>query len=223
MTDPTEATDVPRSVPPRLRVGFVPGVTLSKWRRIWGERFPRNTLEMVGVHPAEQRAVLDDARVDMCFVRLPIDRAGLHVIPLYEELPVVMVARDHPVALFEAVTLTDLADEPVIDVNHPDAVDLVVCGAGVLLVPQSVARTHSRRDLVHRPVSDGTPTTIALAWSVDHPSDLIEDFIGVVRGRTVNSSRAKSGPGPDAAPSRPAKTAGAGRPARRRGTRPRGR
>jgi hypothetical protein len=33
------------------------------------------------------------------------------------------------------------------------------------------------------------PTEIALAWLVDNPNELIEEFIGIVRGRTANSSR----------------------------------
>lgn len=167
-------------------------MTLTKWRRIWGERYPRNTLEVVEVGEPEQRAVLDDDRVDVCFVRLPVDRTGLHVIPLYEEVAVVIARKDHPISLFDTVTSQDLVDEAVIEPDHPDAIDLVAGGAGVLLVPQSIARTHSRRDLVHRPVSDAEPTTIGLAWPVDHPAELVDDFIGVVRGRTVNSSRSRA-------------------------------
>jgi len=177
--------------PAGLSVGFVPGVTLSKWRGIWAERFPRTRLVVVGIEQSEQRTALDHGRVDLCFVRLPLDQTRLHVIPLYEEVPVVVAARDHPVAAYDALTLADLADEPVIAVDHPDAWDLVAGGGGVILVPESIARSESRRDLVHRPVADGTPTRVGLAWRTDNDNALIEDFIGVVRGRTVNSSRSR--------------------------------
>ena len=81
-----------------------------------------------------------------------------------------------------------------------------VPGAGVMIVPLSVARTHSRRDLIHRPVTDAEPTTIALAWLMDNPNELIEEFIGIVRGRTANSSRTapRGSSEPDAKPA-PAK------------------
>lgn len=199
MTQPTESNRRSGSSrPPRLRVGYVAGVTLTKWRRVWGERYPRNTLEVVEVTPADQRRVLVERDLDACFARLPIGRDGLHVIPLYDEVPVVLARKDHPVSAFASVTRAELAEETVVDADHPDAVALVAGGAGILLVPLSVARTYSRRDLVHRPVSDAPTTTVGLVWPVDDPAELIEDFIGVVRGRTVNSSRSR--PSGSAAP-----------------------
>ena len=194
-----------------LTIGFVPGVTLTKWRRIWAERYPRHRLEVVEIAQAAVQSALDQGRLDMCFARLPLDREWLQVIPLYSEVPVVGLRKDHPIAAYDEISLTDLADESAIDADDPHAVDLVASGAGVLLVPQSIARSHSRRDLVYRPISDGTPTQVGLAWLGSNPSELIEDFIGVVRGRTVNSSRSR--PKPDQpAKSQPTKA----RPAQKR-------
>ena len=93
-----------------LRIGFVPGVTLTKWRRVWDERFPRDPLEVVEVADAEQRRALVVGDVDMCFVRRPIDTDGLHLIPLYDEVVVAWAAKEHPVAAFEEVTLADPAE-----------------------------------------------------------------------------------------------------------------
>jgi hypothetical protein len=90
------------------------------------------------------------------------------------------------------------------------------------LVPQSVARSHSRRDLVYRPVTDAEPTTIALAWLVDNPNELIEEFIGIVRGRTANSSRtaATRPAAPEKKPAAAAKKQTPARSVRRIGARP---
>jgi DNA-binding transcriptional LysR family regulator len=207
-----------RAVPP-LRVGFVPGVTLTKWRRIWSERFPRLSLEVVEVAEAEQHEAIEAGRVDMCFVRLPLADDRLHVIPLYEEVPVVVAPKDHPVSVFDEVSLEDLSEEDALEGFGPsDAMDLVAGGAGVVFVPQSVARSLSRRDLVYRPVSDAPPTRVALAWLRDNPHEMIEEFIGIVRGRTVNSSRtarpevASPAPVPPRKPRPPKRT---GRPRRR--------
>jgi len=192
---------------PGLRVGFVPGVTVTKWRRIWADRFRRIDLAVIEVAQSAQRSALDDGQVDMCFVRLPLADDALHVIPLYEEVPVVVVAKDHPISLFDEVTLGDLSDENILDGADTDvAIDLVAGAAGVLLVPHSIARSHSRRDLVYRPISDATPTQIGLAWLTGNPHEMIEEFIGIVRGRTVNSSRSP----------RPAATAPATPPTARR-------
>ncbi|MCB7137103.1 LysR substrate-binding domain-containing protein [Cellulosimicrobium marinum] len=85
-----------------------------------------------------------------------------------------------------------------------DAVVLVAAGVGVLVAPQSLARLHHRKDVVHRRL-DGAPLApVALAWVADRDDDLVEEMVGIVRGRTVNSSRgraaagARSGAGTDA-------------------------
>lgn len=199
---------------PTLRVGYVPGVTLTKWRRVWGERFPRLGLDVTEIAEADQAAVLRQEQVDMCFVRLPLDDPRLHIIPLYEEVPVVVVPKDHPAALFDEVSRADLDDEDVLEgFGVAEAVDLVANGAGILYVPQSVARTASRRDLVHRPVTDGTPTRIGLAWLRENPHEMIEEFVGIVRGRTVNSTRtARPQPEAPAAPAAPATRESSTRP-----------
>ncbi|WP_327101088.1 LysR substrate-binding domain-containing protein [Nocardia vinacea] len=187
--EPVAAEDV------ALRVGFVPGVTVSKWTRIWGERFPDTALEVVPIPMAEQLAALRDGRVDACFVRLPIDRAGLSAIPLYRELPVVVVPKDHTLSLFEQVGMGDLEGERIQDSSDIDAIagtiELVAAGVGVAIVPHSIARLYARRDLVYRTMMGVPATEIALAWPVAHTTELIEEFVGVVRGRSERSSRAQ--------------------------------
>jgi len=180
---------LPVSHRPSLRVGKVPGVTVSKWTGVWAERFPRTRLEVVDVDQQNQRHTLTGGEVDLCFVRLPIDSDGLHLIRLYEELPVAWVSKDHVVAAADEVTLAELADEDVLTEVTPHAIDLVSLGEAVLHVPASIARTESRRDFVYRTITDAPSTTVGLAWLVDNPHELIEEFIGIVRGRTANSSR----------------------------------
>ncbi|MET0694108.1 MAG: LysR family transcriptional regulator substrate-binding protein, partial [Propionibacteriaceae bacterium] len=66
-----------------IRIGAVPGVTLTKWTRIWAERFPRIRLHVTDLAESEVRRALDDDVIDMCFVRLPVPDDNLHLIPLY--------------------------------------------------------------------------------------------------------------------------------------------
>ena len=189
-----------------LRIGFVPGVTLTKWWRVWDERFP-TPLDIVELADAEQRRALVVGDVDMCFVRRPIDTDGLHLIPLYDEVVVAWAAKEHPVAAFEEVTLADLADENALDDHGQVSIDAAVAEAAVLRVPMSIARTHNCRDLVYRPITDAAPSPVGLAWRQDNEHPSIEEFIGVVRGRTVNSSRTAAArstpPKPRPAQSRP--------------------
>ena len=65
---------------------------------------------------------------------------------------------------------------------------------GVLVVPQSLARLHHRRDLTYRTVTDAPQSSVALSWLEDETTDLMETFIGIVRGRTVNSTRGRQAP-----------------------------
>ncbi|MGI5346914.1 LysR family substrate-binding domain-containing protein [Streptomyces sp. CA-250714] len=197
--------------PPSFRLAYVPGVIPTKWVRIWQERLPDIPLHLVAVSAAEAPGVLRRGGADAGFVRLPVDRTELSAIPLYTETTVVVVPKDHLVTAADEVSAEDLADEIVL---HPldevldweqrpgqaakerpattaDAVQLVAAGVGLLIVPQSLARLHHRRDLTYRPVTDAPQSRVALSWPEEKTTDMVEDFIGIVRGRTVNSSRGR--------------------------------
>jgi DNA-binding transcriptional LysR family regulator len=216
---------------PSFRLAYVPGVTLAKWVRIWQERFPDVPLTLVATPAADVSDVLRDGGADAAFVRLPVDRTVFSAIPLYTETTVVVVPKDHVVTAAEEVSVADLADEvafhpldDVFDWERPpgepaferpatteDAVELVAAGVGVLLVPQSLARLHHRRDLAYRPVVDAPQSAIALAWPEDATTDQVDDLIGIVRGRTVNSTRGRTPPPAQPKQRGRAETAGTGR------------
>ncbi|MEU1736116.1 LysR family substrate-binding domain-containing protein [Streptosporangium sp. NPDC020145] len=207
-----------------FRLAYVPGVTPAKWVNIWNERMPGVPLTLVAVPAAEVVELLRSGGADAGFVRLPIDRDGLSVIPLYVEDTVVMVPKGHMVTAADEVTVADLADD---EVFHPlddtiewavrpgqpaftrpattaEAVELVASGTGILPVPLSLARLHHRKDLAYRPVSDAPQSQVALSWPTDATTDLVEDFIGIVRGRTVNSSRGRTPEAPASSAKKPA-------------------
>lgn len=177
----------PPTVP--FRIAFVPGVTPDRWSRIWAQRMPRIPLELIATAESDQLAALDGARADMCFVRLPVDREGLSLIPLYREIAVVVVPVDHPVSAYDEITVADLAGEHLL--HGEDAIEQVATGAGVAVVPKSVARLHHRKDVTSRPVSDAPEPQIGLAWRTSTTDARVETFIGIVRGRTERSSRGR--------------------------------
>ncbi|MFD4953679.1 LysR family substrate-binding domain-containing protein [Streptomyces sp. NPDC058451] len=195
-----------------FRLAYVPGATPAKWARIWNERLPDVPLALLQVPAAEVADVLRGGAADAGLVRLPVDRTYFSAIPLYTETTVVIVPKDHLVTAVDEVSVADLADEVVL---HPlddvlgwerppgeeaferpattaDAVELVAAGVGLLVVPQSLARLHHRRDLTYRPVADAPQSDIALCWPEEAHTDLVEHFIGIVRGRTVNSTRGRA-------------------------------
>lgn len=199
-----------------FRVGFAAGVMPDKWARIWADRMPHSPLVLVPLGDQDGIALLRAGDLDMCLVRLPVDREGLHLIPLYDEEPVVVVSKEHPVAAYDVIDVADLSEEHLL--QHPDdvpawrevatevadgsrfpvppmslrqAVESVAADAGIVIVPMSLARLHSRRDVVHVPVTGVPTSSVGLAWLRDADDERIEMFIGVVRGRTANSSRGR--------------------------------
>lgn len=220
---------------PSFRLGYVPGVTPSKWLRTWADRMPDVPLTLVDAGNDEALGLVRTQDVDAALLRLPIDRTDLHAIPLYTETTVVVLPKDHLLAAADEVTEADLADEvvlrpldDVLDWTRPPgvpadhrpattayAMGMVAAEAGLLLVPQSLARLHHRKDLTDRPVTDVVQSTVALVWpSVMDTSDLVEQFIGIVRGRTVNSTRGRQ-PQPVVATKAPARGPKRAKPRRR--------
>jgi DNA-binding transcriptional LysR family regulator len=143
-----------------------------------------------------QLSVLRDGSADLSFVRLPVEREGLNVIPLYEEQPVVVAPKGHEITVFEDVALEDLADENFLDADELGgsemALQVVASGGGLLILPMSVARHFNTKDTVARRLTGAPATEIALAWPSDATDEVIEEFIGIVRGRTAQSSRQPS-------------------------------
>lgn len=232
MTEPSDT--------PVFRLGYVPGVTPGKWVRMWAERRPHVPLELVAATTDEAVELIRAGAVDAAVIRLPIDRTGLHAIPLYTENTVVVVPKEHAVTATEEVTVADLADETVLrpqddrlgwpgdrpgraatfaPATTAEAIELVAAGVGLVVVPQSLARLHHRRDLAYRPLTDAPGSGVALAWPDAENTELMEEFIGIVRGRTVNSSRTPRRDGtPAPGTPEPTKKSVARRPPARRGT-----
>lgn len=196
--------------PGPLRLGTIPGATPGKWVDTWQERMPRTRLELVPISVADQADALHRGEVDVAILRLPIDADGLHVIPLYEEQPVVVCARDSHLTAADELTASDLDGEvlvtPLDDVlafttdgviaprfappeTTEDAVAVVASGVGIAVMPMSLARLHARKDVDVRRLVDGPTSRVALAWDADRTDPLIDTFVGIVRGRSARSSR----------------------------------
>ena len=231
-----------------LTVGYVPGVTSAKWARAWSERRPEVPLQLHAVAAADAADALRAGTIEVALLRPPVDTSGVSVIPLYEETTVVVVPTDHLLSAGDAVTVADLDGEPIliplddvvawasapgVPVDHrpettKDAMELVAAGTGALIVPQSLARLHHRKDLTYRPITDAPTCPVALAVPEGQQPALVEEFIGIVRGRKPNSSRGLAEPAPkrtarEKTLAKQAARASAGKVARKPGRAERGR
>ncbi|MFW0797047.1 LysR family transcriptional regulator substrate-binding protein [Gordonia sp. CPCC 205515] len=206
--------------PAVFRLAYVPGTNPGKWVRIWGERHPDVSLDLLATDVADAATVIADRTADMAITRLPdslthADPGPHHTITLYEETTVVVIPKDHLLTAGDELQPTDLAgenllwplDEPLVVTDRPgtavdhrpattaDAIELVAAGVGLLVVPQSLARLHHRRDLDYRPVTDLPTSTVGLLWP-QPTTELADELIGIVRGRKTTSSRGSSDPPP---------------------------
>ncbi|RIJ54827.1 LysR family transcriptional regulator, partial [Clavibacter lycopersici] len=146
----------------------------------------------------------------VAFVRLPVDGRGLTIVPLYGEVQVAILPKEHARATADAISITDLAEDLLLQpadtvpgwpgrtagadpVPMPDdtaaVVELVAAGVGFVVVPHALGRLHARKDVVAVPVHDLPETRVAVAWREGDASPDIEELVGIVRGRTAASSR----------------------------------
>jgi DNA-binding transcriptional LysR family regulator len=212
------------------------------------ERHPEVPLILRAVSAAEAADDVRAGSIDVAVLRLPTDTSALAVIPLYEETTVAVVPVDHLLSAAEEITIADLDGEPTLlpldDVvawagapgtpidhrpeNTVAATELVAAGLGVLIVPQSLARLYHRRDLTYRPIAGAPTCAVGLAVPEGSPSTLVEEFIGIVRGRKSGSSRGQIQPPPkrtarEKTLAKQAARAAAGKVARKPGRTERGR
>ncbi|GAA1218924.1 LysR family transcriptional regulator substrate-binding protein [Rhodoglobus aureus] len=181
-------------MPSSFTVAFVIGATPGKWARVWNERLVNVPLSLVASEQEEALDMLRSGAADVALIRLPIDLdfdgdRPLAAIPLYTERAVVVVPKDHAIAKSDSVHLAELDGENDVSGEWRAATELVAANVGVALMPQSVARALMRRDVTAKLVEDGPEWQVAVAWRDGSVDPHVEEFIGIVRGRTARSSR----------------------------------
>ncbi|MGW8483210.1 substrate-binding domain-containing protein [Microbacterium sp. NPDC055903] len=201
---PAPAEEEPRT----FRLGIFEGATPGKWVDIWKRRMPHVPLELVRTDDPDAEVV---DHLDARLARLPIDEAGLHVIRLYEELPVVVAPVESHLLAADELDPADLAGEVLLS-SRQDVIDglelpgttapafgvlpttadmiaTVATGVGIAVVPMSIARLHHRKDLDHRVLRGAPLSAVAFVWPRERTTADVETFVGIIRGRTANSSR----------------------------------
>ncbi|GAA4587063.1 LysR substrate-binding domain-containing protein [Planotetraspora phitsanulokensis] len=184
-------------------VGFMPGLTVTGPVRALGEAHPGLTVEVLRTSWNDQVSVLHDGRVDVGYVRLPIDPTGLEVRPLFGERRMAVLHSDHRLAGETSVNIGDLADEHLL--QHPDSVpewgrvarelrerretpvpeahsveeklEHVAAGRGISILPESTATYYQRPDVACVPILDIPPSEVALAWVSARHDPLIGEFV----------------------------------------------
>ncbi|HJP77062.1 MAG TPA: LysR family substrate-binding domain-containing protein, partial [Pseudonocardiaceae bacterium] len=144
----------------------------------------------------EQAPMLLDGRIDIGYVRLPIDETGLRLAPLYTEPRVAVLPTGHRLAGKQEVTEADLAGEPLLwhtDTStqptkrpHPNAgylvrgvdetLEHVAADRGISFLARSATVFYAHPDVVYVPVTDLAPEQVCLAMAAAHLSPVADDF-----------------------------------------------
>ncbi len=181
----------------RLMVGFRAGITVAPAVERFATRHPDVIVDVQRIEGDDQAAMLLDGRIDIGYVRLPIDEAGLRVIPLYTEPRVAVLPAGHRLAGKEQITEADLAGEPLLwnaDQStqptrrpHPNAgylvrgvdetLEHVAAGRGISFLARSATVFYSHPDVSYVPIPDLAPDQVCLAVSASHTSPLVDDFL----------------------------------------------
>ncbi|GAA2332809.1 LysR family transcriptional regulator [Streptomyces cuspidosporus] len=169
----------------RLVVAFSPGLRVSDAIRAFTERHPDVETDVVPARWWEQDAPLRDGRAQVGYLRRPFNDSGLHTIPIGHEPRVACMPAAHPLAGRRKLTTADLDGERMLDAptrrtsSLEEKFELIASGHGIALVPRSVARSYSRPDLVHLPVTDAPEAETYLAVAGDRREKPLRDFLEI--------------------------------------------
>ncbi|MBM7494124.1 DNA-binding transcriptional LysR family regulator [Micromonospora luteifusca] len=181
----------------RLMVGFRAGITATAAVREFAIRHPDVIVDVQRIESDDQAAMLLDGRIDVGYVRLPIDETGLRVTPLYTEPRVAVLPAGHRFAGKAQITEADLAGEPLLwhpDTStqptkrpHPNAgylvrgvdetLEHVAAGRGISFLARSAAVFYSHPVVSYVPVTDLAPDQVCLAVAASRTSPLVNDFL----------------------------------------------
>jgi DNA-binding transcriptional LysR family regulator len=181
----------------RLMVGFRAGIAVTPAVRLFADQHPDVLVDVQRIEWDDQAPMLLDGRIDVGYVRLPIDEAGLRVIPLYTEPRVAVLPAGHRLAGKEQVTEADLAGEPLVwqaDTStqptrrpHPNAgylvrgvdetLEHVAAGRGISFLARSATVFYSHPEVIYLPVPDLAPDEVCLAVAVSRTSSAVDDFL----------------------------------------------
>jgi DNA-binding transcriptional LysR family regulator len=185
----------------RLVVGFRTGIPVIPAAQAFEARHPDVTVDVQRIEWDDQAPMLLDGRIDVAYVRLPIDETGLRIIPLYTEPLMVVLPAGHRLTGKEQVAEADLAGEPLVwhaDPGtqptrrpHPDSglrvrgveekLEHVAAGRGISFVGRSETVFYSRPDISYVPVPELTPDQVCLAVTASRTSPVVEDFLAAAR------------------------------------------
>ena len=196
---------------PSFTIGCMPGIIVTPAVRQLRELCPDIGVEVVRTSWDDQVDVVHDGRVDVSFVRLPVDLTGLAIVPLFSEPRVVAMSATHPLTTLSTLTVEHLAGFPLLqdpdavpewrDATKPDSaqqllpersttpivhiveekLEYVAAGRGIVVLPASTASFYTRPDVVYRHAAGLADGKVVLAYEAHRRSAHIHQFVEIAK------------------------------------------
>lgn len=200
-----------------LTIGFTSSIAnsvLPNILRTFRQHYPEIKLILREENSAFQIERLRDHQTDVVFVYQNHDLTkanDLKMMPLSQEMLVVVLPQNHPLAVQSQISLTDLANEEfimprtLVVSNLPEQITdlckqagfepkivqeatfmvtilgLVAGGMGISILPSSVENLQ-RQGVVYRPIQEETPVNQLIAvWRHADASKILEQFLSIAK------------------------------------------
>ncbi|WP_191248059.1 LysR family transcriptional regulator [Amycolatopsis deserti] len=191
--------------PRMITIGYTRGLLITPAVRALRTAEPEAEVKTRLLAWNDSRSALLDHRVDAVVARLPFVTDQLQVTVLYDEPRVLVVPLDHPLVGREAVTLDDIADEPMPHVRQSDPLlnaywrmdprpdgrpapdgplvedlddkhELIAAGQAVAIGPPLDYATGLHPGLTTIPLRDVEPSKVVFATRAGDRSPLVSAF-----------------------------------------------
>jgi DNA-binding transcriptional LysR family regulator len=204
----------------RISIGYPSSLAYSglpELLRAFRARYPEVDVSLAELPPQAQIDALKAGRLDVGFVRAPLEEPGLASLLVRREPLVVALPADHPAASRMRVPLSLLADEPFVtfprsrgaaffdhlmrlchdagftpriaqEAQQLDLVSLVAAGFGVAIVPSSV-RHLRRAGVAYRSIVGNPKTDLRITWKKDGAAPVVRELVEVVRSVGIRRGR----------------------------------
>lgn len=176
------------------------------------QKYPKVKLHLQEMVIAQQISALKEQRIDAGILRGPISERELEAVTLFQEPFVAVVPSGHELCKEPALTLAQIASQPLIQI-YPTAnrdfsrrmfgalldkglklnivqevadthtlIGLVAAGVGISLVPASLQNLQIRQ-VRYIPLREKTPmTTLQLVYNKENTSAVLRNFVRMVEG-----------------------------------------
>lgn len=196
----------------RVIVGYISSLAYSgiiELIRAFHAHLPSVDVTLRELSPQAQIEALKAERIDVGFVRGPLDDTVIASECMRSEPLLVALPAEHPLVRRKRIDLALLAREPFVlfprerspaffddimalcraagfsprivqEAPHLDIISLVAAGFGVSILPESI-RTIRRKGFLLRPIVGSPSTNLLIAWRADDRAPALAEFLAFAR------------------------------------------